>query len=582
MLVSAFFLLPGLRTATAGVVVDGAEFAVNSYTTGAQTGERDAAVARLATGGFVVVWDSRTPSGSGYEIFARSFDGSGNAVGGDLQVNSFTTGNQMRAAVAAAPDGFVVVWESDPADGTGRSVRGRLLSGDGTPSGAEFQVNTYTTGDQYQPSVAAEAFGGFDVVWTSAGQDGSGSAIVSRRYDSTATPAGDEVLVNTYTTGDQYEPKVAMDDSGIGMVVWTSDGQDGDGAGVFGNLLDTAGQPLGDEFRANENTAGDQDSPGLSADLAGRFAVVWRDRSGLDGDGDGIFLRRDPYVPSITLQVNSYTTGDQSAPAVASNPDGDFLAVWATPTAGGDGTEIAAQHVRVNSATSAGEVRVNSHTPADQDAPSLAFDAAGNVVVVWQSDGRDGDGQGLAARALKVGCPSTPLAGCRQAGAGRASIKVSDKKKDDKDSIKWTWKRGAATDADDFADPVSGTADYRLCIWDGSADAQPVLNSELPPSGDCSGRPCWSALGGKGYRYKDKAASADGVQQLLLRAGDEGRSKFSAQWRGEEIPSSFALPLTGPVEAQLLVSDDGGVECWASEFTRIRRSDGKQFSATGP
>jgi len=40
--------------------------------------------------------------------------------------------------------------------------------------GSEFQVNTYTTGAQYFPSVAMDATGNFVVVWTSSGQDGDG------------------------------------------------------------------------------------------------------------------------------------------------------------------------------------------------------------------------------------------------------------------------------------------------------------------------------------------------------------------------------------------------------------------------
>ena len=36
----------------------------------------------------------------------------------------------------------------------------------------EFQVNTYITGDQYVPRIAATKDGGFVVTWRSYGQDG--------------------------------------------------------------------------------------------------------------------------------------------------------------------------------------------------------------------------------------------------------------------------------------------------------------------------------------------------------------------------------------------------------------------------
>ena len=41
----------------------------------------------------------------------------------------------------------------------------------GAASGAEFQVNTYTTSNQIFPSIAALSDGGFVVIWTSYGQD---------------------------------------------------------------------------------------------------------------------------------------------------------------------------------------------------------------------------------------------------------------------------------------------------------------------------------------------------------------------------------------------------------------------------
>ncbi len=48
------------------------------------------------------------------------------------------------------------------------------------PEGPEFQVNTYTTGDQESPDVAMDGAGNFIVVWQSYGQDGGRQ--VSVRY----------------------------------------------------------------------------------------------------------------------------------------------------------------------------------------------------------------------------------------------------------------------------------------------------------------------------------------------------------------------------------------------------------------
>jgi hypothetical protein len=55
----------------------------------------------------------------------------------------------------------------------------------GTPQGAEFQVNTYTTSYQENPSIGVGAFGGFIVAWDSGGSgetDTSAGSVQARRF----------------------------------------------------------------------------------------------------------------------------------------------------------------------------------------------------------------------------------------------------------------------------------------------------------------------------------------------------------------------------------------------------------------
>ena len=56
----------------------------------------------------------------------------------------------------------------------------------------EFQVNTYTSVNQYFPKVAADAAGNFVVVWESnlSNQDGSQGGIFAQRYDANGAPPG--------------------------------------------------------------------------------------------------------------------------------------------------------------------------------------------------------------------------------------------------------------------------------------------------------------------------------------------------------------------------------------------------------
>jgi hypothetical protein len=71
-------------------------------------------------------------------------------------------------------------------------------------------------------------------------------------------PVGPEFQVNTYTTGYPESPSVAAGADGSFVVVWVSDGQDGDRGGVFGQRFDRLGQARGTEFAVNVTTAGTQ------------------------------------------------------------------------------------------------------------------------------------------------------------------------------------------------------------------------------------------------------------------------------------------------------------------------------------
>jgi len=250
----------------------GAEFQVNTYTTGRQTFP---AVAANADGNFVVVWDSLGRDGGGEGVFGQRFTSAGAAVGAEFQVNTYTTNDQTLPAVAADADGnFVVVWSSNDQDGSSQGVFGQRFTSTGAAVGAEFQVNTATTNEQALPAVAADADGNFVVVWYS-NEPFSGLEIFARRYASTGAAIGAEFQVNTYTTGYQLYPGVAADADGDFVVVWESY-QIGIGRGVFAQRYTSAGAAVGAEFQVNTYTTGFHGfRPAVATDADGDFIVVW-------------------------------------------------------------------------------------------------------------------------------------------------------------------------------------------------------------------------------------------------------------------------------------------------------------------
>jgi hypothetical protein len=170
-----------------------------------------------------------------YSIQARRFGADGTPLdASEFQVNTYTTSYQEHPAVAIAPNGdFIVAWDSlrsggsDPSD----SIQARRFRWNGTPRDAsDHQVNVFTTGSQRWPRVATNAEGDYVVVWHSQfSQDGdpfySGQM---RRYREDGTEVDvREFQVNTYTTGFQDFPMVAAVPEGDFVVSWESDGSAG-------------------------------------------------------------------------------------------------------------------------------------------------------------------------------------------------------------------------------------------------------------------------------------------------------------------------------------------------------------------
>ena len=331
----SYLTIQGRRFASDGTAV-GDDFQVNTYTTDRQLSP---SVAMDADGDFVVVWYSYGSSGSDsfVSIQGQRYASDGTAAGGEFQVNTYTTARQSFPWVAAEPDGdFVAVWQSQGSGGSDSSfssIQGQRYASDGTTVGGEFQVNTYTTDYQLRPSVALDADGDFVVVWISNDPSFSGFSVRGQRYASDGAAAGGEFQVNTYTTGNYASPRVALDADGDFVVVWISIGSSGSDTSsnsVLGQRYAADGTALGGEFQVNTYTTSSQGPPAVAMHADGHFVVIW------DGDGSG---DSDPgvqgqcYASDGTalggeFQVNTYTTSGQGGASVALDADGDFVVAW--------------------------------------------------------------------------------------------------------------------------------------------------------------------------------------------------------------------------------------------------------------
>ena len=297
-------------------VATGAEFRVN---TTVSSNQLDPDVALHDDGSFVITWSSDGQDGDKFGVYAQRYDAAGTALGSEVQINSMTTRDQQWSSVAATPDGgFVVTWSSDRQDGDGYGVFARRFDDAGNALTGELRVNTETVKDQQRSAVAVAGDGSFVVVWESDTQDGNRFGIFGQRFLADGQRDGGEFQINDTSARDQRDASVSMDAGGNFVVAWTSDQQDGDGFGVYARQFDALGTPITTEVQVNTTTRGDQQSASVALADAGQHIITWSGEGA--ADDQGILAQRfaATSVPDIDLNgagagsgfSASFTEGD--------------------------------------------------------------------------------------------------------------------------------------------------------------------------------------------------------------------------------------------------------------------------------
>lgn len=367
------------------------------------------------------------------------------AAGEEIPVNAYTTGNQEAVAVAMDGDGnFVIVWQDSSQDGAGYGIAGQLFSPDGQPANGEFQVNTYTTGNQRWPEVSMNGTGDFVVTWVSEeGAHPGGGLVRARQFNSDGTPEADDFQVNNVEFFAPLAPNAALSESGAFLVTWLDFGSDAIPPENFprGQLFANDGAPLGTEMDLQGSTVGHLS---MDVDSQGDFTVVWGGPLTLPGEmevrrysSSGSLLLDtelgEGFYPAVTTTesgrfavayqssydtssdvlvrifdslgmplnnawvVNTYTSGEQARPDIASDALGDFVVTWHSAQ-DGDSRSVHGQQFSSDGTPWSDELQVNTYTTGGQWMPAVAAQTLDTFVVAWQSEGQDGDGNGVFAQ----------------------------------------------------------------------------------------------------------------------------------------------------------------------------------------
>lgn len=377
----------------------GSEYSLTGQVPGDQIWPR---VALGPLGGYLVWHDNRT-DGHGLGISARKLNNSLSPSLASFRVNQQGTGNQRHPDITILTNGAAaIVWQGNT---TGRhdQVWLRILSTNGTfTTPNDLRVSTYTNGPQVTPGIATLANGNVVVTWGNTFQDGSYQGVFARLLSSAGGAMSAPFQVNQFSAFNQRNPAVAKLSDGGFVIVWVSENQGVNSVDlsrgtnrvhVYARRYNSAGTPLGDEFRVNTGRLFCA-QPDVAGAADGTFTVVWSQRDSIATNSWDIYARAfgaDGVAMDEPFRVNTHTYGEQYSPQISALGNVQLI-VWSSL-----GQEVSSNvppsllftgvygRLISEGAPNGDEIPINTTIVSKQHQPAITADGTDRFLVAWAS-----------------------------------------------------------------------------------------------------------------------------------------------------------------------------------------------------
>jgi hypothetical protein len=256
------------------------------------------------------------------------------------------------------------------------ALEGRQLMslGAGFPS----PINTTTRNNQFNPDNASSSSGNSVVVWTDTFSN-TDHDIRAQRFDRAGNKVGPEIVVS-FSSLDEDQPKVAMNNGGEFVVTWTQMLPGGD-TNVVARRYGADGNAAGGVIQVARGPFRESD-PDVGIDDRGDFVVTYT-RDYNDGDTDVFALLFDGSNRVLALDKVAISPPGvaENHASVAMSPDGRFDVVWEQPFSNVDHDIYMSRYF-----ASGGPMGTSliSDDPANDTRPSISMDHGDDAVVAWQ------------------------------------------------------------------------------------------------------------------------------------------------------------------------------------------------------
>jgi Ca2+-binding RTX toxin-like protein len=308
------------------------EFTVNLTTADGQSRPR---VTHLTNGNILVIWESTNDTGVGSalgtDLIGQLFSPLGEPIGTEFRANQgFFADDERNADVAAlASGGFVVAFEDFDSVNNTRSIRLEEWNADATVSNTVTIIGDITNNADpafFNPRVAASSNTSVLVVYQEE-KVGGDSRIVGKIYDSVANTLGPEISLINFVGNNNTAPSVAVLDNGNYVIAAASDDTLGNQAVSLRIINATGGNVLGATRIADTDGDSQNDrEPSVTALTGGGFVVSWTNTDLSDTDIQARIFNNAGVAQGSQIDVTlGGATDNANESAVVALNDGGFI-----------------------------------------------------------------------------------------------------------------------------------------------------------------------------------------------------------------------------------------------------------------
>lgn len=189
----------------------GLETQVNNISPGNK--ERPA-VCGLDDGGWVVVWEDKEAAVAVWQIYQQRYDHKGSPLHGEAPVHTLLTNNQQYASVASLSDGgWIVVWAGSGLEAAAAwNIYQQRFDNTGQAVPGELQVNSPTTVNTPNALVSGLKNGGWIVAY--GGDPRFSNVVWQQRYDASGAKKGNPINLSYSSLSYLHKSLTGLEDGG--------------------------------------------------------------------------------------------------------------------------------------------------------------------------------------------------------------------------------------------------------------------------------------------------------------------------------------------------------------------------------